>query len=1708
MEITKKPNIPQQTASVSNKNQADVTSWIKNNSFTGSKENFVKLVVLALLAFLLPFSVVVSSATYSKYDFFKKDQVTEGDVLGAGEAVCQEDKVCGMVGLGGCVARAECLENEFACGEGADMVCCDKGECQECSPCIDGFQAEANECGEVTKSCESVDCTGGVCGEVESVCYPVKYKVTYSTKEGKCPEPEEVCPGTANKAPECSSNTATVQEYTLMSGTCEGFDIKTGVCNEVVEDLEVGVVWEPMVLPKGSPLMGAKGGGQLGVLPAPHISSVSPTSYSFVGGGSMTINVSNIVDTEQFDIVASGGNHTCGIKSDGWAYCWGYNYHGQLGDGTNTNSSVPVKVAQGVIPEGVGLKEITAGSTHTCVIGTNDKAYCWGYGANGRLGNGYTSNRNTPVAVNTTRTFRGIVAGGGHTCAFGDIEMYCWGLNSSGQLGDGTTTQRTTPVQVNRGNIPAGTGLYSLTAGDSHTCVLDTGNVIGGGGPIVSAVSNVKAYCWGNNQYGQVGDGTTTTPKTTPVGVDMVGFMLPSSFRTINAGGYHTCAIGDNDVTYCWGLNNGGQLGDNSTNDASRPKAINQGNIPTGETLEMLSLGLYHSCAIASNAKAYCWGQGQYGQLGNSGTGGSYTPVAVSQGAIPTGIGIANMGTGSYHGCVRGSNGKLYCWGQNTYGKLGDGTTTTPRTSPVAVVDAAGANTYEINIGNNTLTRTLTPGTTSISVSPIPAHVRGTVSINIKRLTDGVLSNSVSFVYSNFPAPSISNVNPNTIGQAGGETVSITGSNFLDYNVFGSVVSISAGMFHSCAVQEEGAFCWGRNNYGQLGDRSINQRNTPVLVDKGDIPSGVSLSSISVGNYHTCGVGSNYKAYCWGYNNVGQLGDGGSVTSSDSPIEVQTSVTFKSISAGANHTCGISTNDWAYCWGEGTYGKLGNGGTANSSIPVAVNQGAILSGVSLISISAGANHTCAIGSNDWAYCWGQGTYGKLGNGGTAQSTEPVVVSNGGISAGTRLVNISAGTNHTCVIGANWAYCWGQGSYGKLGNGGTANSLVPVAVSQGAIPVGAGLGNISVGGNHTCAIGDGDIGVHCWGYNSTGQLGDGSNTQSLTPVFVLTGASSVIKQVGISSGSNHTCSVNYNGQAYCWGQGTYGKLGNDSTTNTPTMSYVLLKGLTPTIDFDTTPAASTTYTSTTSMSAVTPPLTASGTIPLKLTNPDGQYATYNITVKAPPSAPQNLTATAGNKQVVLSWTAPSSPGSSPITDYIVEYSTDNSTWTVFNDGTSTNTTATVTGLTNGTLYYFRVAAVNTVGTGKESNTATATPFNAAPVFSAISNNSPSGTPKNPGDSITWNATAYDPDSNQVKLVVCDSQGITGSTCNGTELCSSSLVASNPSCSHTATPPYTAGPHDAYVYVFDGEGLAASGGVHNTNSVFYIKNVAPSVLSVTINSGNAITLLESTTTSIAIKTQIESNNGCQSIGTVTAYLYRSGKGYSHCNTGAHANNNYCYSEISCIRDAGECTAPYGKTAKYTCTATIWYYADPTDNNTVYSSENWLATVKALGGGGTVGSAQSSTGVEMNSLIAFDVTSTLNYGDLLVSEVTDPLSKVLTTTATGNVGINQNHSGVGMGMCVDYNDPHNPCSVGTPIGLAQQKYSTSASTSYTDPTNAKTLTSTPTLVQLKIPKVTSTPTSANTWWGISIPSNTLSGSYEGCNMIQAVKSNIADW
>ena len=1098
--------------------------------------------------------------------------------------------------------------------------------------------------------------------------------------------------------------------------------------------------------------------------------------------------------------------------------------------------------------------------------------------------------------------------------------------------------------------------------------------------------------------------------------------------------------------------------------------------------------------------------------MGNGRYTSNNIPVLVSQGARDSGVIFISISSGDKHTCGVGSDGEGYCWGDNWDGKLGNGDMLN-KNIPVL----SSSYQYTIAIGNNVLTQYITGGSTSIIISPIPAHLIGTVSVGLTRVHDNETTNSVNYTYTNLPTPDITSIIPSVISPNEGTSINLAGTNFLDYAPIDYLASVETGGFNTCGLNSSGdAYCWGYNGYGQLGNGtsgSGTDSNIPVLVSQGARDPAVTFSIISVGGNHTCGVGSDGNAYCWGNNSYGQLGNGtnGSGTDSNVPVLVSQGarpsgdVTFINISAGDNYTCGVGSDGNGYCWGYNGYGQLGNGTSGSgtdSNVPVLVSQGARPSAsITFSSISVGGNHTCGLGSDGNGYCWGYNGYGQLGKGTSGSGSNiPVLVSQGARpSADITFTSISVGGNHTCGVGSDGnGYCWGYNGYGQLGNDSTSESKTPVLVSQGARPSGdITFNSICAGDKHTCGLGS-NGNVYCWGNNFAGQLGNGSTIESRVPVLVSQGAvETSVTFSTISAEYNHSCGLASNGNVYCWGNNNKGQLGTKDTLNRPTPGYVIMKK-NPAIEFGTTSATSTTYTSTTAMSAVSPVLSTTGTLAVKLTNPDGQYDTYDITVQGPPTVPLNLSATAGNTQVSLSWNAPSSDGGASITDYIIQHSTDNSTWTTFDDGTSTNTTATVTGLTNGTLYYFRVAAVNSVGTGLyTTSSVTVTPVNVAPTFTNITNTSP----VNPGNNITWNATASDSDG-QVKLLVCKTAGITGGACNGGQWCSSSLVSSNPSCSYLVPNPTVNDTYNAYVYIVDNQNEPATGLIQGSNSSFTVSSVAPGVTDVTINGGDAITLVESTTKSVALTATVTSDNTCSSITSVKGYLYRSGIGYTGCDTSGEANDNYCYPEISCTLNSNSCTDGTEGSADYTCTVNVQYFADPTDTNTQYDSQNWLATVKATNSGSQSTSVEVTTGVEMNSLTAFSVTNTLSYGNLFANQSNDPLDKVLTTTATGNVGLNQEHKGSGTGMCTDYPT----CEVGTPILLSNQKYSLTASTSYS---SATSLTGSPVEVALKVPKPTSTTAvSKNTWWGAFIPLNTLPGYYEGENVITAVKGAIANW
>lgn len=337
----------------------------------------------------------------------------------------------------------------------------------------------------------------------------------------------------------------------------------------------------------------------------------------------------------------------------------------------------------------------------------------------------------------------------------------------------------------------------------------------------------------------------------------------------------------------------------------------------------------------------------------------------------------------------------------------------------------------------------------------------------------------------------------------------------------GPLVAISAGGSHTCGLFVAGAaYCWGANNVGQLGDGSNDHRDTPVPVS-----GGLAFTALSAGGAHTCGLTAGGQAYCWGINNFGQLGDGTNAHRNH-PGMVAGAHVFTAISAGLDHTCGLTASGGAYCWGGNEFGLLGNGSNVDSSIAVAVAGGHMFT-----AISAGYEHTCALDSTGGAYCWGGNRFLQLGIGPddlVSHRTDPQEV-----LGGLTFTDISAGGDHTCAVTpARDAYCWGLGDLGQLGNGANARQGMPVLVRGGHA-----FTDISAGTDHTCAVAFGS--PYCWGYNFFGQLGNGSNTDQNLPVVVSGGRSFHL----ISAGGTHACGLTTAGTAYCWGRNMEGALGD-------------------------------------------------------------------------------------------------------------------------------------------------------------------------------------------------------------------------------------------------------------------------------------------------------------------------------------------------------------------------------------------------------------------------------------------------------------------------------------------------------------------------------------------------------------------------------------
>lgn len=364
--------------------------------------------------------------------------------------------------------------------------------------------------------------------------------------------------------------------------------------------------------------------------------------------------------------------------------------------------------------------------------------------------------------------------------------------------------------------------------------------------------------------------------------------------------------------------------------------------------------------------------------------------------------------------------------------------------------------------------------------------------------------------------------------------------------------SITSGDLYSCDVGSVGvATCWGRNAFGVFGSGDETDSTTPVAA-KG----GLAFTQLSSSPLHTCGITESGAAWCWGSNSVGQGGTGNHLGPNLTPKAVTAGLEFTSISAGGDHTCGITRSGQAYCWGSNGFGQLGTG-TADTQLETPT---IVAGGLTFKSISAGANLTCAVTTSNQAYCWGSDADGELGDGGPisydTQSFSRVPVR---VAGGSTFASVSAGTDFACgITTSGGGYCWGRNDVGRLGNGGDVDSSSPVLVAGALV-----LAQVSAGATHACAV-DTAGKAWCWGANNEGELGVSAPADlSRVPVRVSGGGDFAELTASKNSGSAHSCGISADRLSVrCWGRNNYGQLGNGSTSEQRTDVPTVVTGQAP------------------------------------------------------------------------------------------------------------------------------------------------------------------------------------------------------------------------------------------------------------------------------------------------------------------------------------------------------------------------------------------------------------------------------------------------------------------------------------------------------------------------------------------------------------------
>ncbi len=514
---------------------------------------------------------------------------------------------------------------------------------------------------------------------------------------------------------------------------------------------------------------------------------------------------------------------------------------------------------------------------------------------------------------------------------------------------------------------------------------------------------------------------------------------------------------------------------------------------------------------------------------------------------------------------------------------------------------------------------------------------------------------------------------------------------------------IDAGDAFTCVILDDASVkCFGLGADGQLGSGSTANIGDGVGASVSSsaaiaLGSGRSTRAIVTGAAHACALLDDSTVKCWGYGADGALGYGSttsrgttSASMGDSLLAVDLGLgrTATAITAGAQHTCALLDDATIKCWGRGASGQLGYGDTQTrgdgpSEMGDSLAAIALGSGRTARAVAAGGNTTCALLDNFTVKCWGDNSSGQLGQGdlvgiGDGAGVSVSVAAAIALGSGRSARAIAVGDLHVCVVlDDGFIKCFGAGGNGRLGSGAADDLGDEVNEMGDSLPVvSLGTGRtaiaITAGGAHTCALLDNYV-LKCWGAGTDGKLGYGNqlnvgdNPEQMGDSLLAVNLGTDRSVRAVVAGLAHTCAILDNDTVKCWGSGTNGRRGSGTTLKAGTTAATVGDNL---------------------------PVVALGV-----------SRTANALTE--PGRPTAVTAISGDALATLSWVAPTTTGGSAITDYIVEYSSDSGlSWTIFSDGISSSTSATVTGLTNESTYLFRVSALNVVATGAVSESSSA------------------------------------------------------------------------------------------------------------------------------------------------------------------------------------------------------------------------------------------------------------------------------------------------------------------------------------------------------------------------------------------------------------------